>query len=885
TGDLFGNDDAQTFSNYDDNTKVLFVPNETELNGITIEHARIAVDELRWMTDCTVRYCSASGDDLPRDREERSPIFAREARIVGSTFHNNRGEQYGGALTARGLTAIANCRFLQNQAPVGGSIGVELYESVTFVIQNTYFAANRADSETGGVGGAVFNGYLSGESSTQIAHCVFAGNEAIDGMIGGPTSATGRIVLYNSILDQNYSAIGTGIEAETGALFLGNQTSSPTTLRRNVFRTYNEELETSTAYPNIRLNTEANPGFHNLLGPDGTLGTLDDDPSLGDLSASIDWSTTIDDLPDGHVEQVLYDLADLDGDCMTNEPLSIDLLGNPRTIGDAPDAGCIEYIPGGPARPITDWTYIDPQVTDFSTEPIRLYVNAKSEGGDGSSWESALSNPNEALAIASGRLGPVEIWVAAGEYLPQITRSGIDSFRLSENVTMLGGFAGNETEADHRDPAQHKTVLAGDYLGDDDPLKVGSFYDNARQIVVSIGPRGGGVLDGFSITGGSPKRRLVGGLWLYYDQLSIPDAAGLLYAGSGDTRIQNCEFGPWVLNTLTADTVGNNPFIALQGSDSNLWLVSSQIFSDFTEGVSPRPFLLSNRAVEGVIPRVGAGALSIVGSNIELRQSPSGSPFLAGQSVLCINAGQILFHRSTLTSNRGLLLHAPSSRGTSWIDSALVAPEIIVIQSILTHAELIGVTCQSGMFNLQVGQTPFSKAGVRISNSVFAVESAIIGIASDRASVSGTVFPSSFDLGSHPNADASNTFDFKNNAAAFFLDPLGPDGEPHTGDEDLRLAPGSPAINSGLNEFVTSDSDLDGNERIIGSVVDRGAYEFTGTCTGDVNGDGEVNLGDLNLVLANFGQELPFGDASGDGAVDLADLNLVLAAFGHSCSD
>ncbi|MFI4853910.1 MAG: hypothetical protein ACIAQF_02890, partial [Phycisphaerales bacterium JB065] len=47
TGDLFGNDDAQTFSNYDDNTKVLFVPNETELNGITIEHARIAVDELR----------------------------------------------------------------------------------------------------------------------------------------------------------------------------------------------------------------------------------------------------------------------------------------------------------------------------------------------------------------------------------------------------------------------------------------------------------------------------------------------------------------------------------------------------------------------------------------------------------------------------------------------------------------------------------------------------------------------------------------------------------------------------------------------------------------------------------------------------------------------
>jgi hypothetical protein len=135
-----------------------------------------------------------------------------------------------------------------------------------------------------------------------------------------------------------------------------------------------------------------------------------------------------------------------------------------------------------------------------------------------------------------------------------------------------------------------------------------------------------------------------------------------------------------------------------------------------------------------------------------------------------------------------------------------------------------------------------------------------------------------------PFGEHNTTFDFESNASAFFVDPLGPDGELYTGDEDLRLAPGSPAINTGLNEFVESEFDLDGNDRIIGSVVDRGAYEFTGTCTGDVTGDGLIDLADLNLVLANFNQPVPFGDADGSGSVDMTDLNIVISAFGNACT-
>ena len=43
---------------------------------------------------------------------------------------------------------------------------------------------------------------------------------------------------------------------------------------------------------------------------------------------------------------------------------------------------------------------------------------------------------------------------------------------------------------------------------------------------------------------------------------------------------------------------------------------------------------------------------------------------------------------------------------------------------------------------------------------------------------------------------------------------------------NLRLQRGSPCLNAGLNDFVSSSTDLDGNPRIIGGTVDIGAYEY-----------------------------------------------------------
>jgi hypothetical protein len=43
---------------------------------------------------------------------------------------------------------------------------------------------------------------------------------------------------------------------------------------------------------------------------------------------------------------------------------------------------------------------------------------------------------------------------------------------------------------------------------------------------------------------------------------------------------------------------------------------------------------------------------------------------------------------------------------------------------------------------------------------------------------------------------------------------------------DLRLQSNSPCINAGHNAYVSGNTDLDGNPRIVGGTVDMGAYEF-----------------------------------------------------------
>ncbi len=143
------------------------------------------------------------------------------------------------------------------------------------------------------------------------------------------------------------------------------------------------------------------------------------------------------------------------------------------------------------------------------------------------------------------------------------------------------------------------------------------------------------------------------------------------------------------------------------------------------------------------------------------------------------------------------------------------------------------------------------------------------------------------------NIDAGTTFD--HNCVEFLTDPLGgvgnigddpmfvdadgADGIAGSLDDDLRLLPGSPAINAGDPAFDDDliPIDLDGHARVLCGRVDMGAYEFG---IGDVNCDEAVDLADvadLHGCMTGPGGGPPLlgceaFDFDYDGDIDLFDL-------------
>jgi predicted outer membrane repeat protein len=124
------------------------------------------------------------------------------------------------------------------------------------------------------------------------------------------------------------------------------------------------------------------------------------------------------------------------------------------------------------------------------------------------------------------------------------------------------------------------------------------------------------------------------------------------------------------------------------------------------------------------------------------------------------------------------------------------------------------------------------------------------------------------------------------NADPLFDDVDGADNLPGTADDSLRLSATSAAINAGDNAITTAAGltlDLDGEARIVGGVVDMGAYENrTGTCAADADGSGEVGINDFLLVLSQWGPcPTPcLADLDNDGTVGVTDFLFLLASWG-----
>jgi hypothetical protein len=134
--------------------------------------------------------------------------------------------------------------------------------------------------------------------------------------------------------------------------------------------------------------------------------------------------------------------------------------------------------------------------TDSATVPEQCVyrVDASTElGGDGLTWDSAFDTVEQGLIAAEDMLSEFEtcqVWVAAGTYYIYDS-DHYDTVLLRPNVELYGGFAGNETSLDERDPEANETILDG-HSGPGPTVRVYHVVTGANDTLI----------DGFTITGG-----------------------------------------------------------------------------------------------------------------------------------------------------------------------------------------------------------------------------------------------------------------------------------------------------------------------------------------------------------------------------------------------
>lgn len=133
----------------------------------------------------------------------------------------------------------------------------------------------------------------------------------------------------------------------------------------------------------------------------------------------------------------------------------------------------------------------------------RLFVRASATGGNnGLNWANAFTDLQDALNVADEGS---EIWAAAGTYAPAGSGGATDAtFLIDKNIRLLGGFAGDETEAEARDPEANPTILSGDLNGDDVADDFAENRgDNVLHVITITNAVGNETLiDGFTVSGG-----------------------------------------------------------------------------------------------------------------------------------------------------------------------------------------------------------------------------------------------------------------------------------------------------------------------------------------------------------------------------------------------
>ncbi|NUN97208.1 MAG: right-handed parallel beta-helix repeat-containing protein, partial [Candidatus Omnitrophica bacterium] len=395
-----------------------------------------------------------------------------------------------------------------------------------------------------------------------------------------------------------------------------------------------------------------------------------------------------------------------------------------------------------------------------------VFVNGSLATGanNGASWADAYRG-STALSDALNATGSGnEIWVAQGTYIPTRDRFGNSTngneatFILKgPNFMLLGGFVGNETNRNDRNPEANPTILSGN---SQKWHVVSPHQDNGVTLST--------VLDGFIITGGDADG----------DSANDEDRGAGLKTSSANLTISNCTF---LANRSISDGAG-----AWVGASI---LVNCKFLGNFID--------TSGAAGAGLFAGAGPTVVNCLFSGNRIREDGNG----AGLSATDPTVINCAFSNNLSSSD----LPALGNGGGIYLAGGTAAP----IRNCILWGNSAGTNAQ-------------------------------IGGSLGAAQVSHSIVQGGFAGTGNLNADPQ------------FVDPDGADNTSGTGDDDLHLNLGSPAIDAGSNGHLPADSadldrdgntaetlpiDLFGNPRVTYEscgIVDMGVHEAVRATPGPI---------------------------------------------------
>jgi predicted outer membrane repeat protein len=464
--------------------------------------------------------------------------------ITGGAATETAGDNSSGGGIFNTLAVVKNCVFTLNLARYGGGY----YGSG--IIIDCVFDNNRAflsGYESNG-GGAYYDG-------GEITNSVFYGNQATRG--GGLFCYGNGAAIKSCTFTENYaSAAGTddgdGLYLSTWNTGGGNVSSlyncifwnNGASIQSIFLKSYSGgaidltidycDIEGASAYiESDGLNITVTYGANNIAS----------DPMLVGLYRLSGGSPCLD---AGDNDQVPTDSYDVDNDGDTTEVLPLDADGKIRFVDDpAADTG----------------NGISPIVDIGACERMqRIYVDIDATGADnGFNWGNAFHYLHDALDVASSG---DEIWVAEGFY--QTTAGGGYAwndrdahYELKNDVSIYGGFYGNEVLLEQRDWDLHQTVLTGS-------IGLVGRTDDSYHVVMSVANTPTAVLDGFEISYGNANGALSRGNGGGLHTNSSPTIRNCRFSNNsavygGGLYHGNADFGgPQIINCQFVDNLGSH---------------------------------------------------------------------------------------------------------------------------------------------------------------------------------------------------------------------------------------------------------------------------------------------------------------------------------------